>query len=83
MVRREAVELQVRRMMQQLASNPDKLAQAIRRIDSGETLGGGDGEEPTADRGRTVHGVRQRRCAVVRAKKTRHEWASRTDDHTT
>lgn len=45
LVRREAVELQVRRMMQQLASNPDKLAQAIRRIDSGETLGGGDGEE--------------------------------------
>ena len=32
-------------MMQQLASNPDKLAQAIRRIDSGETLGGGDGED--------------------------------------
>ena len=45
---REAVELQVHRMMQQLAKSPGKLAQAVSRIDSGVALRGpgSAGHEP-------------------------------------
>jgi hypothetical protein len=46
--RSEAVELQVHRMMQQLAMSPEKLAQAVSRIDSGVAVGapGPAGDEP-------------------------------------
>ena len=38
---REAVELQVRRMMQELGSHPEKLEQAMARIERGDGMGGG------------------------------------------
>lgn len=40
---REAVELQVRRMMQELGNHPEKLEQAMARIERGDGVGGGVG----------------------------------------